>query len=143
VSMPSSTPWASASTAKRLGVNRALHAERQRPLSWPGRWPRLPSAGSSRRAILQRFTGGWGADSSLRAGAVDATSPVSLTGADVVNVRVPPSHNKSVSGSAHFVRSDLHGLERFRSVCWVQRVWLRFCSPVGGSAVATSETQER
>jgi hypothetical protein len=27
------------------------------------------------------------------------------------------SYNKNVSGSAHFVRSDLHGLERVGIVC--------------------------
>jgi hypothetical protein len=43
-------------------------------------------------------------------------------GKDGKRVGVAPSHNKNVSGSAHFVRSDLHGLGRMWPGNQVQRI---------------------
>jgi len=57
------------------------------------------------------------------------------------NFREGTSANKNVSGSAHFVRSDLHGLELLWHGSEVQRILEVPVQP--RFVVATSETSER
>jgi hypothetical protein len=63
------------------------------------------------------------------------------TGRQVKSIGHHTSHNKYVSGSAHFVRSDLHGPGLLWHESEVQRILEVTVRP--RFVVATSETSER